>query len=188
MNRAASVQTVNTDQAAAWNSDEGRNRTERAGQYNRATQRHRQRLLDANLFNSGDGALDIGCGTGKGARDVARIVTDGSVVGFDLSAQMLELAEHLAEAEGLANVTFVQGDVQVHPFDSASFDVAISSFGAMFFDDAHAAFANIGQALRPAGQLALLTWQDLRNNEWLTTLREGFAMRRALPIAPPNQS
>jgi len=47
MSKAASVQTVNTDQAAAWNGDEGRNWTEHAGQYNRATQRHRQRLLDA---------------------------------------------------------------------------------------------------------------------------------------------
>ena len=71
MNKAASVQTVNTDQAAAWNGDEGRNWTEHADQYNRATQRHRQRLLDANLFNPGDIALDIGCGTGKAARDVA---------------------------------------------------------------------------------------------------------------------
>src|SRR5256884_9684507 len=126
MNTAASVQPANTNQAAAWNGDEGRNWTEHADQYNRATQRHRQRLLDANLFNPSDVALDIGCGTGKAARDVARIVTDGSVVGIDLSAQMLELAEHLAEAEGLANVTFVQGDVQVYPFSSASFDVAIS--------------------------------------------------------------
>ena len=73
MNRAASVQTVNTDQAAAWNGDEGRNWTEHADQYNRHTQRHRQRLLDADLFNPGDVALDIGCGTGKAARDVARV-------------------------------------------------------------------------------------------------------------------
>src|SRR5213079_2796437 len=50
-------------------------------------------------------------------------------------------------------------------------DVAVSTFGAMFFDDAHAAFANIGEALRPGGQLAMLTWQDLRNNDWLMTLR-----------------
>jgi SAM-dependent methyltransferase len=55
----------------------------------------------------------------------------------------------------------------------------------MFFDDAHAAFANIGQALRPGGQLALLTWQDLRNNDWLMTLREVFAMGRTVPFPPP---
>src|SRR4029453_13761746 len=69
MNKAASVQTVNTDQAAAWNGDEGGNWTEHADKYNRHTQRHRQRLLDANLFNLGDVALDIGCGTGKADRD-----------------------------------------------------------------------------------------------------------------------
>src|SRR5207247_959486 len=64
-------------------------------------------------------------------------------------------------------------------------DVAVSTFGAMFFDDAHTAFANIGEALRPGGQLAMLTWQDLRNNDWLMTLRDVFAMGRTLPFPPP---
>src|SRR5438270_548198 len=56
----------------------------------------------------------------------------------------------------------------------------------MFFDDPHAAFANIGQALRPGGQLALLTWQDLRHNDWPMTLREAFAMGRTLPFPSPT--
>ena len=73
-----------------------------------------------------------------------------------------------AAAEGLTNVEFVQADAQVHPFEDDAFDLAISSFGAMFFSDAIAAFTNIGAALRPDdGRLAILSWQGLANNEWL---------------------
>ena len=57
------------------------------------------------------------------------------------------------------NAHFLRADAQVHPFEPAAFDVAISRTGAMFFGDQAAAFANIARALRPGGQLALLVWQ-----------------------------
>ena len=98
---------------------------------------------------------------------------------------MLERARARAEAEGLANVEFVQADAQVHPFEDGAFDVAVSSFGAMFFNDQVAAFANIARALRPGGRLAVLTWQGLDRNEWLQALRAALAMGRTLG-APPN--
>ena len=90
------------------------------------------------------------------------------VLGVDLSSRMLDEARSRAAAEGLTNVEFVQADAQVHPFEDDAFDLAISSFGAMFFSDAIAAFTNIGAALRPDdGRLAILSWQGLANNEWL---------------------
>ena len=186
MTEATATAIVNIEQAAAWNGDEGEVWTEQADRYDRAAAHHWQRLLDAERFVPTDRVLDIGCGTGKSARDVGRVVTGGEVVGVDLSAPMLELARSRAGADGLANVTFVQGDAQVHPFDAATFDVAISSFGAMFFGDPDAAFANIGRALRPGGRLALLAWRDLRENEWLLTLRGVLAMGRDLPFPPPD--
>ena len=76
-------------------------------------------------------------------------------------------------AEGIDNVTFERADAQVHPFEAGAFDVAISRFGAMFFSDPVAAFANIGRALRPGGRVALMTWQPLAENEWVTALRSG---------------
>ena len=57
---------------------------------------------------------------------------------------MLALARERSAAEGLTNVAFEQADAQVHLFAADAFDVAISSFGAMFFADPVAAFANIG--------------------------------------------
>jgi SAM-dependent methyltransferase len=106
-------------------------------------------------------------------------------LGVDLSARMLERARERSAAEGIANVRFVQADAQVHPFDD-TFDVAISSFGAMFFADPVAAFGNIGGALRPGGRLAILAWRELARNEWLTMLREALALGRDLPQPPPS--
>ena len=80
---------------------------------------------------------------------------------------MIDIARSRAVDEGRANVAFEQGDVQIHPFEAETFDVAISRTGAMFFGDLAAVFTNIGRALRPAGRLALLTWQSLPHNAWM---------------------
>lgn len=115
------------------------------------------------------------------------MATQGSVLGLDLSSRMLAYARERAKEEGLANVTFEQGDAQVYPFDDNTFDVAISRFGAMFFADPVAAFANIGRGLKPSGRLAILAWQPLADNEWLTAMREALALGRDLP-SPPGRA
>lgn len=177
---------VNVEQAAAWDGDEGEHWTEHADRYDRASQRHWDRFVEAGLVSADDVVLDVGCGTGRSSREVARIATGGAVVGVDLSAVMLERARERTAAEGLTNVTFVQGDAQVHPFSDAVFDLAISNFGAMFFGDPVAAFTNIGSGLRPGGRLALLVWRELGRNEWLMELRAALAMGRVLPEPPPE--
>jgi SAM-dependent methyltransferase len=182
----AQAAIVNTDQAAAWDGHEGEHWTEHADRYDRAGRRHWQRFLDADLVASSDVVLDVGCGTGRPTRDVARIAAQGSVVGIDLSAAMLDRARAQSAAEGLSNVVYVQGDAQVYRFDESAFDTAISSFGAMFFGDRVAAFSNIGWALRPGGRLALLAWRELDRNEWLTELRAALAVGRDLPLPPQD--
>src|SRR4051812_34763878 len=79
---------------------------------------------------------------------------------------MIERARQLAAAERLENLRYALGDAQVHRFDPAGFDVAISRFGTMFFSDPAAAFANIAAALRPGARLVLLVWQRYEHNEW----------------------
>jgi SAM-dependent methyltransferase len=105
-------------------------------------------------------------------------------VGIDLSKAMLANAQRRAAAAGLTNVTFVHGDAQVHEFERETFDLVISNAGAMFFDDKVAAFTSLRRALRPGGRIALMAWQPLEGNEWLSVLREALAMGRALP--PPQ--
>jgi SAM-dependent methyltransferase len=123
-----------------------------------------------------DRVLDIGCGSGHTTRQAARAARDGHALGVDISASAIENARALSG--DLGNVGFEQADAQVHPFARGSFDLVISRFGTMFFDDPGAAFANVGRALRPGGRLVMMVWQARDDNEW------AVAVRRALGDAP----
>jgi SAM-dependent methyltransferase len=180
------IDVVNTDQEAAWNGHEGDVWTEEADRYDRASARHLERFDQAGLVQEGDAVLDVGCGTGGPTRMVARRSATGPVLGIDLSARMLGLARARSAEEGLSNVTFERGDAQVCSFGPATFDLAMSSFGTMFFSDPVAAYTNIGGTVRPGGRLALLAWRTLPENEWLMELRGALAMGRDLPMPPPE--
>lgn len=158
---------VNASQAEAWDGDEGAHWVLHQEWYESLVSGFTPRLLDAARIGRGDRVLDLGCGCGQTTRLAARRAPDGFAVGIDLSRVMLERAREDAWDESLPNVSFGHGDAQVHPFSAASFDVALSRFGVMFFDDPRAAFTNIGRALVPGGRLAFLCWQDLLVNEWL---------------------
>lgn len=177
---------ANVEQAQAWDGPEGDQWVGHAEWYERSSVRHWRRLVDTGLIVPGHDVLDIGCGTGRSTREAARLASPGSVLGVDLSKRMLEYARRRSQEEGLANVRFEQADAQVHPFEEQAFEVAISSFGAMFFSNPVAAFSNIARALRPGGRLALLAWRELARNEWLCIFRATLAAGRELPEPPPG--
>jgi len=124
--------------------------------YDAERRRHNEVLRRACGVQPHDHVLDIGCGTGQTTRQAARAARAGSALGVDISAPAIERARELARDEGLRNVTFEHGNAQVHRFPQERFDLAISRFGTMFFDDPGAAFANIRRALRPAGRLVMM--------------------------------
>lgn len=177
---------VNHEQAAAWNGPEGDHWTEYAEQYERATRRHRDRLLRAELFSHDDDVLDVGCGTGALTRSAARRAPEGSALGVDLSRRMIERARELTSADRITNARFEQADAQADAFAPASFDAVISSFGATFFGDPLRAFVNLANTLRPDGRLGLLVWRELARNEWVSTIRDALAAGRTLPAPPPG--
>jgi SAM-dependent methyltransferase len=174
---------VNAEQAAEWDGPAGAHRTRYAAVFDAEDRPHNERFRAATGVTARDRVLDIGCGTGQSTRDAARAARAGSALGIDLSAQMLEHARRISREEGLANISFEQADAQAHQFPAAGFDVAISRFGSMFFDDPVAAFSNIGHALRPGGRLVLLVWQARERNAWSTEIREAIAGDMELP--PP---
>ena len=178
---------VNVEQAANWDGPDGEYWVAHQARFDDSILPHHRRLMAAAAIAPGERVLDIGCGNGITSRDAALATGPaGSVFAADLSGPMLGRAEQAAKDEGLANITFQQADAQVHPFEPGAFDVVISRFGVMFFNDPVAAFTNIGSALRPGGRLAMLVWQELAPNEWITTLREALAVGRDLPVPPPG--
>jgi len=174
----------NREQARAWDGDEGRFWAEHADSFDRGVASYHRALMERAAVRPADRVLDLGCGAGQTTIEAARAATDGSALGVDLSAPLLEVARTRAGA--LTNVRFEQADAQVHPFEEAGFDLALSRTGCMFFADLVAAFTNVAHALAPDGRLALAVWQPVTANPWLPTLRGALAAGRDLPAPPPD--
>jgi len=154
--------------------------------YDTELQRHNEVLRQACGVQFRDHVLDIGCGSGQTTREAARAARAGSALGVDVSAAAVERAREAARAEGIRNVIFECANAEVYWFPQERFDVAISRFGTMFFDDPAAAFANISRALRPAGRLMMMVWQAAERNEWDVTIRQALgvtAISAGLPDA-----
>ena len=143
--------------------------------YDAELRRHNQVLRRACRVQLHDHVLDIGCGTGQTTRQAARTAQAGSAHGVDVSAPAIERARELARTEGIRNVTFEHANAQVHRFPPERFDLAISRFGTMFFDDPVAAFANIRRAVRPGGRLVMMVWQSHEHNEWDVAIDQSLA-------------
>jgi ubiquinone/menaquinone biosynthesis C-methylase UbiE len=147
--------------------------------YDAELRRHNEVLRRAVGVQLHDHTIDIGCGTGQTTRQAARAARAGSALGVDVSAPAIERARELAQAEGIRNVTFEHANAQVHRFPAVRFDLAISRFGTMFFDDPVAAFANIRRALRPAGRLVMMVWQAHERNEWAIAIQQSLGTAEA---------
>jgi len=105
----------------------------------------------------GERVLDVGCGPGATTREIAAAVGPrGAVVGVDVAPMLLDIARD--KAAGLENVSFVEADAQTYEFEAGSFDLVVSRFGVMFFDDPTMAFANLRRACRAGGRLAFVCW------------------------------
>lgn len=135
-------------------------------------QEHMDRLLSPLSFQvlakagvrGGESVLDVGCGCGATAIEMARL--GAKVIGVDISAPMLTSAQQRAAALGL-QIGFHLADASTQQF-SEQFDLLFSRFGVMFFADPVAAFSNLRKALKPSGRLAFICWQAARENVWMS--------------------
>jgi len=178
---------ANEEQTAHWNSDEAGHWVTHQRRYDVMLAPFGERLLTAAQIAPTDRVLDVGCGCGATTLAAGRRALKGSATGLDLSVPMLEVGRRRAAEEGLANVTFVDGDAQVYPFPASGFDAAISRFGIMFFDDSEAAFRNLAGGLVPGGRLVFVCWQDLLSNPFMAVPGLAIAEQVGLPdLGPPG--
>jgi SAM-dependent methyltransferase len=183
---AIPVDPTNVDALRAWDGADGDFWAEEEYVFDHSLHHYRHAFLAAADVRPDDRVLDIGCGNGETTRDAAGLAPRGRALGVDLSARMLDRARRRAAEAGLSNVDFLRADAQIHPFAPASFDLAISRTGTMFFGDPVAAFTNVGRALRPGGRLVMLVWQGVERNDWFRELVGSLAAGRDLPPPPPD--
>ncbi len=113
-------------------------------------------LAEALEIVPGERVLDVACGSGNGAIAAARHAW-GNTVGCDFVPALLERGRERAAAERL-EIEFVEGDAQELPFEDASFDVAMSIFGAMFAPDQERTAAELLRVVRPGGRIGMANW------------------------------
>ena len=164
----------NTAQGEFWNSKPGQAWVRFDEAMNERLSKVTEHLMKAVEPLSFNSVLDLGCGTGALS---ARLTQDYGpslrLLGSDISQIMLERAQEKNKENH--NVTFRQGDAQIDDFGGEHFDLVISRFGSMFFDDPIKAFSNIRQAMSKEGALVFACWAPYEENEFFYLPRGSFA-------------
>ncbi|MFW5877328.1 MAG: class I SAM-dependent methyltransferase [Myxococcota bacterium] len=133
---------------------------------------HSSKPLGELSVTEGSRIVDVGCGWGDTALELARKTgADGYVLGIDCVEQFLQKGREDAQAAGVKNVEFLAADVQTYPFEP-DFDLAFSRFGMMFFQNPVAAMKNVHRALKPGGTLMFIVWRSLEENPWMALPKE----------------
>jgi len=115
--------------------------------------------------------LDIACGAGEPAISIAtKLNGTGDVIGTDISAEPLKVAEARAEQRGLKNISFRLADAHQLPFEDAQFDRVTSRLGLMFFADLPKALSEIHRVLKPGGRFTAVVWGPISQSYFEATI------------------
>lgn len=117
----------------------------------------RRRAADLTRLSPGGRALDVACGTGDLALELAsRVGLEGTVVGTDFSERMLDLARQKASALDLGQVRFEYANALALPYDDGQFDAATVGFGARNFRDLEQGLGEMVRVVKPGGRVVVL--------------------------------
>ncbi|HEX8208486.1 MAG TPA: class I SAM-dependent methyltransferase [Solirubrobacteraceae bacterium] len=133
-----------------------------------------EHMVRAAGIQAGQRVLDVGGGTGTASLAAARLGAD--VVCTDLTPELLDIGREAAQREGL-DLTFETADAEALQFEDASFDVVMSSLGAMFAPRHEVTAAELLRVTKPGGVVAMANWTP----EGL--VGQMFALMK--PYAPP---
>ena len=157
----------NDGQRAFWNDGPGQNWVAYQPDLDALHQPVSDLILAAAEPRLGETVLEIGCGAGALAFELASAVGNtGHVHGVDISRPLLEKARGRRLEAGLTHIEFTEGDAQDMDLDVGVYDLVISRFGVMFFADPVAAFRNIARSLKPGGRMVFAAWCGPEHNPW----------------------
>src|SRR3954453_16201131 len=110
-------------------------------------------LIDTAGIGPDDEVLDVACGPGLVACEVAKVARH--VTGVDLTRAMIEQAEAWQKSLGLANLTWSVGDAQPLAFPDAAFSRVITRYTFHHFTDPAGVFAEMARVCRPGGRVTV---------------------------------
>jgi ubiquinone/menaquinone biosynthesis C-methylase UbiE len=172
-------------QTASWNSASAQSWVEAQDLLNGMYQPFEDLLIEAAAAKPRACVLDVGCGTGSTIIAIERRLGAGCrCVGIDISEPMLEQARLRAERAG-TRVSFICADAELHSFERGSFDLLLSRFGVMFFNDPVRALANLRHAARDDAELCFIVWRGPAENPFMTVAEQAAA--DILPHLPARE-
>lgn len=119
--------------------------------------RWRERAAARAELAAGDAALDVCCGTGDLALELAgRVSPGGHVVGCDFSEPMLDLAREKAASRHVQGVRFEWADALRLPYDGERFDAVTVGFGVRNLADLDVGLREMARVLKPGGRAVIL--------------------------------
>jgi len=122
-------------------------------------------LFERAALVDGERVLDVGCGTGPTTRQAAaRVFPSGTVTGIDIAPAMIDAARQIPLEDGTAPIHWIATDAMTWTSTGDPFDVVLSRFGLMFFEDPTTAFANLRALTRSDGRLCAVTWSHRAHN------------------------
>jgi SAM-dependent methyltransferase len=184
-------QPSDNEQARLWNGPSGHTWVEMQATLDHLFQPFEALLAEATAASGARRVLDVGCGTGAITRATSRAISrsqgvEGRCTGIDISQPMIATARTRAELEGSANTSFVCADVQAHAFEAGAFDMLVSRFGVMFFDDPVRAFSNLRHAAADGATMKFIAWRSAAENPFMTTAERAAAPLLDLPARQPG--
>lgn len=175
----------NAEQIEYWNSKVGDTWARMQDRLDRAFTPVTAALLSVAAPQPGEFVLDVGCGSGETTLALAGAVgEEGAALGVDISEQLLTRARTRAE-DLLSIAEFRRADAATFDEDD-DFDLIVSRFGVMFFDDPVAAFGNLHKLAAPTGRIAFACWQPSADNLWATLPMQVLAS--LLPDSPAGDA
>jgi len=145
------------------------------------------KLLEKVQLRNGETILDVATGTGEPGISAAKLIPNGTVVGIDLSEEMIQIANQHANEQRVTNYSAQVEDLsQGFSFADNYFDKVVCRFGIMYFPDPASDLKEVARVLKPGGRIAFSAWAEPPKNPWATTAASVINKLLELPPTPAD--